>query len=434
MPVDREISQASFKRAAATARMISIVAAIINVPFLLLALSGQIWLRVGILAFAEIGFLLSIYMCHPQRYRAVTPWLVVASCWFAVINAVCTNGAGMGHVTVLWFSIIICIAGLIGSYRFCISWSVIAIISVLVVFTLELLGIELPNLTPFKQQYFLVTLHTFAQVILVGALVLTYQRALAGFEVQVHQKIDQVQAEVVQRELAEAAALKSAHDKDQFLRNLSHEFRTPLNSIIGFSERLLKKYSGDVTLTKGLEAVNRNGKSLHYLVSELLLLDAVEATALDLHKARLSDLVESVIKANEALANRYDITFEYVTEEGYTEQDVNVDVARLTLAISCVVLFCIRQSPPGTISVSLDRKQDHYLITFIDCAKTMPKEVHASMFETHYEYVLSNDKDIPSSAFALKIAALIVARHGGTISSSPSETHDGQGNRITITL
>ena len=434
MPVDREISQASFTRAAATARMISIVVAVINVPFLMLALAGQIWLRVGIISLAQIGFLVSIYLCHPDRYRAFTPWVVLGSCWFAVINAVCTNGGGMGHVTLLWFSFIICTAGLIGSYRLCVSWSAIAALSVLSIFGLEQLGVELPNLTPVKQQYWLATLHTFSQVIAMAALVLAYRRTLTGFEDQVHQKIEMVQAEVVQRELAEQVALKTVHEKDQFLRNLSHEFRTPLNSIIGFSERLLKKYAQDETLTKGLEAINRNGKSLHYLVSELLLLDAIQATALDLHKARLSDIVQSVVVSNEALASRYQIQLLYTIEDGYSEQDIDVDVARLTLALSSVLLFCIRQSPPGLISIQLKKRSGRYCIEFTDCASVMSAEAHNSLFETHYEYVLSNDKDIPSSAFALKIAALIITRHGGAVSSEPSSSSSIIGNRIAITL
>lgn len=434
MPVDREISRASFTRAAATARMISTVVAFINLPFLVLALAGQVWLRVAILCLAQAGFIVSIYLCQPHRYRAFTPWVVLASCWFAVMNAACTNGAGMGHVTLFWFSFIICIAGLIGSYRLCVSWSVIAVISVLGIFILEQLGVTLPNLTPVKQQYWLITLHTFSQVIAMAALVMVYKKTLAGFELQVHQKIELIQEEVVQRELAEAAALKSARDKDQFLRNLSHEFRTPLNSIIGFSERILKKYTEDSTLTMGLEAINRNGKSLHYLVSELLLLDAVQATDLDLHMARLGDLVGSVITANEALAVRYQLQLVYKIDSSAIEQDINVDVARLTLAISNVLLFCIRQSPPGVITICLSVSEGQHEIVFTDCAKPMPIEAHSSLFETHYEYVLSNDKDIPASAFALKIAALIITRHGGAVVSEPCLSESGMGNSITVTL
>ena len=86
------------------------------------------------------------------------------------------------------------------------------------------------------------------------------------------------------------------------------------------------------------------------------------------------------------------------------------------------------------IVVCLSRREGRYQIVFTDCAKSMSPEAHASLFETHYEYVLSNDKDIPSSAFALKIAALIIARHGGGVASEPCLNEDGVGNSIAVTL
>lgn len=67
--------------------------------------------------------------------------------------------------------------------------------------------------------------------------------------------------------------------KSQFLANMSHELRTPLNSIIGFSERLLKKYQQQLD-DRGLNAIatiNNNGKHLLSLINDLLDLERVEA-------------------------------------------------------------------------------------------------------------------------------------------------------------
>jgi signal transduction histidine kinase len=428
-----DIRQASFVRSMETARFICVTVAIINIPFLLLALSSQIWLRVGLLSLTQAGFLFGIYSCQPCRYNLKTPWVVLMTCWLAVINAVFTNGAGMGHVTLAWFGILIAIAGLIGTFRFCLIWVAIGAGSVFVVFLLEWVGIAVPDLTPNHQRYGLITLHTVAQVVAMAALIISYRRTLGRFEQQVSRMIDETNSEIIQRKKAELVAVQNAKSKDQFLRNLSHEFRTPLNSIVGFSERLLKKYSHDSALHNALMAINRNGKNLHYFVSELLLLDAVEGTPLEINNANLAELVTSVRENHQALAERYEIRLMLRINPACEKRTHHVDIAKLTQAISNLVLFCIRQSPPGAIDIEVDCADALTQVILRDCSPPLPPSARQTLFETHYEYVLANDKDIPASAFSLKIAALIIERHGGRLNCVTSDRAD-YTNQIVLEL
>lgn len=412
---NQEIALASSARAASLSRLMAIIAAILVFPFIVLALIGQVWPRLVLVVISEIGFLSVIFLCRATRYRAEYAWIVMVSAWFSVISAMVTNGAGMGHVTVLWFGVIVCMAGLIGSLSFTYWWSLIAFLSLIGILLVEQLGIELPNLTPPSQRYALETLHTFAQFFIITALIIGYRRTLKDFEKKVDFAMSDLRAEVLQRQEAEAQALRAAKEKVQFIRNVSHEFRTPLNSIIGFSERLLKRSELDGLNEKALSAINRNGKQLHYFVNELLLLDAIEATDLDCKVVSVIAILQDVIGAQTELAATNNLTLRLQSDLSEHETLGSVDVARLSQAFANIILYCIRQSSPGVITIEVNFDGKALQINFIDNAQALPDSSLDTLFETHYEHVLNNEKDIPCSAFALKIAALIIGRHAGDI-------------------
>ncbi|WP_054113484.1 sensor histidine kinase [Marinagarivorans algicola] len=421
-----EFVQANIMRTAAVSRWIAQIAAWLNFAFLILAITSHIWPRVVLLSIAQCGFIACIYYSEISRFSAKVPWLLLASCWFAVANAVLTNGAGMGHVTVLWFVILVCIAGLLGGLRFGLYWGGIGGMSILVVAVCEMFKVPIPNFTPEPQRYTLIVMHTIAQMACMVGIIAAYTRALEIYQRQVEEQILAVTKEVEQRKKAEVEAQLLAKNKEQFLRNISHEFRTPLNSIIGFSERLLKKCCDMPELVKPLSAINRNGKSLHYFVSELLLLDAIEATPLQRTRACPAELVHSCCELYRDLALEHELALRLTIEPACLQFFVMLDVARMSQALNNILLFCIRQSSRGVIQLRVEYALDALVITFEDNAQALTHSQKEHLFETHYEYVLSNDKDVPCSAFALKIAGMIMGYHNWSVEVECGESECGE--------
>ncbi|MFN8372189.1 MAG: ATP-binding protein [Anaerolineae bacterium] len=98
---------------------------------------------------------------------------------------------------------------------------------------------------------------------------------------------DQLKDANVELEAAREAAEEAKHFRGQFLANMSHELRTPLNAIIGFSETMLNfpiMYD-DVALPEQYEAdlrqIFNSGKSLLYLINDILDLAKVDAGKLE---------------------------------------------------------------------------------------------------------------------------------------------------------
>ncbi|GLS26071.1 histidine kinase dimerization/phospho-acceptor domain-containing protein [Marinibactrum halimedae] len=92
------------------------------------------------------------------------------------------------------------------------------------------------------------------------------------------------------REASLAKILKSLENerrlKTEFLNSLSHQLRVPLNSVIGFSHRLLKQpeIKRDPHVSEGLDAIHRNGLHLLALVDEILDLSTIESGSMVMQK------------------------------------------------------------------------------------------------------------------------------------------------------
>ena len=72
-------------------------------------------------------------------------------------------------------------------------------------------------------------------------LVLSVLKIIEQSDKRIQGQLVIIQKEVAERKKAEEDAVRSNIEKSNFLSNMSHELKTPLNSIIGFSQRLVRK-------------------------------------------------------------------------------------------------------------------------------------------------------------------------------------------------
>lgn len=129
-----------------------------------------------------------------------------------------------------------------------------------------------------------------------------------------HQKAEATvtaqRAEVELKEKELALLEKNAKDRNQFFSNVSHDMRTPLNAIIGFSE--LAESESDLTKLREYNAkINSSGILLLSLINDTLTLSKASSNKLELHlePVRTKDLFESIIVPVGKAAEEKGITF-----------------------------------------------------------------------------------------------------------------------------
>lgn len=116
----------------------------------------------------------------------------------------------------------------------------------------------------------------------------------------------------------QAVALEQASAaKSQFLANISHEFRTPLNAILGYTSMLLNGAYGEVldTHRRIVSRVDANSRHLLALISDILDISRIEAgrMPLQLSTFQIDDLVRQVTEELDAMIQRSPVRVEFVT-------------------------------------------------------------------------------------------------------------------------
>ncbi|POH74915.1 sensor histidine kinase [Arthrobacter glacialis] len=220
------------------------------------------------------------------------------------------------------------------------------------------------------------------------------------------------------------AALEAKND---FVANVSHEFRTPLTSIQGYLEMALDEQEQLPAEVRGyLNIASRNVDRLSSLVSDLLTTDSL---TLQLSRTDFATLVsESVSSAAPAAElNKLGLVTEM---QGPLE--VFIDVRRIGQVLDNFVSNAVKYSPDGgTITVRAWAEGTDLWCEVRDTGMGMNSEEQAEAFTKFFRARSAMARSIPGIGLGLMISRTIVAKHGGTISLS---SEPGAGTTIGFVL
>lgn len=115
---------------------------------------------------------------------------------------------------------------------------------------------------------------------------------------RIEDQVRTLNTELEQRVTERTAELEAANRvKDEFLAIVSHELRSPLNAILGWSQLLRTRKFNQPTMTRALETIERNAKSQTRLIEDLLDISRITQgkVRLNVHPVELAPIVEAVI-------------------------------------------------------------------------------------------------------------------------------------------
>jgi len=275
---------------------------------------------------------------------------------------------------------------------------------------------------------------------------------LRGFTKVTRDISDRKRAEEVQRSLLEQyearlkaederrraeASFRSSQDanraKDEFLMTLSHELRTPMTAILGWSRLLPVLEPDDPAFKDAVNGIGRAAKLQANLIDDVLDVSRIVSGKLRLNIEAVDTLrvVTSAIETVRASADAKGIrvTTDYSPGVGA----VTADPTRLQQVVWNLLTNAVKYTPKeGTINVSVRRTSSHVQITVTDSGEGIDANFLPHVFEPFRQAENPKTRRHGGLGLGLSIVRYIVEAHGGTISAE-SEGR-GEGATFTVTL
>lgn len=197
------------------------------------------------------------------------------------------------------------------------------------------------------------------------------------------EKIENSEKNKLRREQAQKETAEPVL-KAEFFANLSHEFRTPLNSIIGFSKALLKKTesSEDRHLKELLSLIYQSGNHLLNLTNNLLDTAKIEAGNMTVYyeKTNISHLVCHVVRMAEPLIGDKDLSLNMEVPDNLA--DIEVDQTMLKQILINLVSNAIRFTNKGHVTIRVLPEETALTFIVSDTGKGIGRP-HLATLLTH---------------------------------------------------
>ena len=212
--------------------------------------------------------------------------------------------------------------------------------------------------------------------------------------------------------------------KNAFLRNMSYEIRTPLNSVVGFSELFELDHSPEDEAIF-IDEIKRSSSSLLKLINDILFLSRLDAGMITITPKPLDFAAICVSRCEAVWNNMKQPGVEYIVRNPYKRMIVEVDDSHLSMVIDKIITNAVQHTTKGMVEVRYDYMGDQLLISVEDTGSGIPKEAVKHIFERFVTGTTTG------AGLGLSICHELIEYMGGKIQLKSEE---GKGTTVWITL
>jgi len=241
-------------------------------------------------------------------------------------------------------------------------------------------------------------------------------------------------AKVHEREKkARDEAVEANRAKDFFLAFVSHELRSPLNAILGWSKILLTKQVDDETRKNALDTIERSARFQTKLINDLV--DSARVSSgklrLEYRLTNLHEIVRNSYQAQKPTAEARNIHFELASDK----QNIPVfgDSGRLQQVFSNLISNAIKFTPEGgKVSIDIQTGEESVAIRVTDSGHGIDSGALPNIFRQFSQGDVDPVKNNAGLGLGLSIVKILVTKHGGFVQAESDGV--GKGSRFIVTL
>lgn len=216
--------------------------------------------------------------------------------------------------------------------------------------------------------------------------------------------------------------------KQRFIDSLNHEIKTPITSIIGYSELLLKGNVSEETKLKALNYINSEAKRLETLNTTLLKLTLIREEKIILEKVKLTDIVNSVYNTLRYKLEKKNIKLNIRIKEVKISVDKQLMIVLLTNILDNAIKACEINS---SINIEGKYNDETYVLKIVDSGIGIPSEDLDKIKEPFYMVDKARTRKNNGIGLGLSICSEICKVHNININI---DSEVNKGTEVILTF
>jgi PAS domain S-box-containing protein len=255
-----------------------------------------------------------------------------------------------------------------------------------------------------------------------------------AMDISARKQTEEERAVLLEQEQAARAEAQAANQaKDEFLTVVSHELRSPLNAMLGWTHILRKQKAGDPQVQRATGIIERSARQQLQLIEDLLDTARVISGKLKI-ETRPVELVSVIFNALDVVrpaaeAKRIDLVSRLNPSAG----QITGDPDRLQQVVWNLLSNAIKFTPDGgRVEIRLERADPHVQIRVSDTGKGIEAGFLPHIFDRFRQADSSAARRHGGLGLGLSLVKQLVELHGGTV--SVSSAGEGRGATFTVKL
>jgi len=247
---------------------------------------------------------------------------------------------------------------------------------------------------------------------------------LEPVEINNNQFILAIVRDITDRKIAEYELIKAKEKaeesdrlKSSFLANMSHEVRTPLNSIIGFSELLADPDFEEEDKNEFIQHIVNNSNNLLTIISDIMDISKMESGLITIRKRQINvqKFISDIKNQFTFQAETKNLAFKLTLPDADEETVIFTDADRLGQIFNNLISNAIKFTANGTIEIGYQTKENLVKFYVSDTGIGIPAEYHDKIYERFRQVESEKTRKYGGNGLGLAISKNLIELMGGRI-------------------